>query len=141
MSDINYFQVKIKRCETRAVRLVAEDHGLSSWAWVIRSATWCEDYFDLDKKDIETVIDEFESSSSLLMELGDEDLVDLFIRRVPGLVRQGNMDKGFIVPDDIAYQMTSELEMLAEEGIPPGTGDAINWFREAIAEFAKQSAS
>lgn len=43
--------------------------------------------------------------------------------------------------DDIANQMASEIKVIGEEGIPPNSGEALNWFAESVEQFAFRSKS
>lgn len=140
MSEIKYFQVKVSTAIVDPkITEVIDSLGLSSERWSIENATWCEDYFDLDASEIDNGCGFHMFAGTqlkLITFLFDEDvLVEMFVRRVPPLTRQGNADIGFLLSDDIAYQIAHEAKMISEEGIPPGTGDALNWFRDAITEY------
>jgi hypothetical protein len=146
MSD--YFQITVTEAARGALDQESKDFlAEMGWyeedmaRWIIVSPEQAEDYFDIDAADITNGIRNFESPLKLIMhfeEVGQsrESLtVDFLVREVAPLIRQGNSDKGYIVPDDIAYQMERELTFLADEAIPPGTGNAVNWFRAELARF------
>jgi hypothetical protein len=140
MSD--FFQIKI--VGVSAERLpgqaccAAEQMGLSADYWVVRNAMWCEDYLDRDREDIEnhvTVNEAYGRQATLYLDLGWSrgSALVVAIRNVPALVRQGNSDRGFIVSDDIANQMASEIKVMVEGEL--ASGPASEWFANAVRQF------
>jgi hypothetical protein len=138
MSD--YFQVKIVSDLHAEGKEQMEQLGLSDDYWVIRNAMWCEDYLDCDREDIEHHVAQNQVAgrdAKMVISDNSEDciLVEVIVREVPPLVRQGNSNKGYILHDDIAEQMATEIRDIGEEGIPPGSGEACNWFRAELERF------
>jgi hypothetical protein len=112
--------------------------------WIIVNSIVAEDYFDLSVDEIRQGIEVWRMQDGEFRSLmyfehvgeSKESLVIEFnIREVPALARYGNSGKDFIVPDDIAFQMEREMKYIAEESIPPGGGEACNWFQSEVARF------
>lgn len=133
-----FFQIKIKPGNGTNNQLAFL--GLSSDHWVIRNAMWCEDYFDIDHEEIAHLceIEPRDDYRTMVISDNSEDgqLVVCYVREVPPLIRQGNSEHVFIIPDDTAYQITRELIDIANEAVPPDSGDAASWFCSEIERFA-----
>jgi hypothetical protein len=132
----DFFQIKIAASSAPEGKQALIELGLSDDYWVIRNAVWVEDYFDTYQEDLDNHIafnEAYGRQASVDFEI-ERGLVH--VRQVPALVRRtANSGQGFIVSDDIANQMATEIKVIGEEGIPPNTGEALNWFLASIAKF------
>jgi hypothetical protein len=142
MSD--FYQIKIAASSTPEGKQALIELGLSDDYWVIRNAVWVEDYLDLDQEGLDNHIAVNEAygrqaSVDFVLDLEARGLVH--VRQVPALIRRDNFRRGYIVSDDIANHMTSEIKLIGEEGIPPNSGEALNWFAKQIEQFVSRSES
>lgn len=154
---MSYFQIKISEGARREMDDESKEFMADlGWyeedldIWLVVNATVAEDYFDLDSGVIAGAITEYAVAGEpckLIMcfdEVGESKeslIVEFVVREVPALIRQGNSDKGFIVSDDIAFQMEREMRFIAEELIPPNGGEACNWFRGELSRHFENKVS
>lgn len=134
---MSYYQVRIKNAGSETTRREMAEHGIVGEHWLLVDDAWVERMFDLDEGDIKRAIDHWGGECYMLC-VEIEGAAEVYVREVAPLVRQGNGDKGFIVPDDIAIQMTSEFWALREGSMDPEDPNALNWFAEEVERFPER---